>query len=160
MVAKKKKGSVPEGVSVVASNKKARRDFEITEVLETGIVLQGSEVKSIRAGNVNLRDSYVRVKQHELFLVGCHISPYEHSPSDAHEVARDRKLLAHKREIERIGVKVTQKGLTLVPLRLYFKKGRCKLEIGLGRGKKLYDKRQDIKSREAKRDIERAMRGK
>jgi SsrA-binding protein len=121
-------------------------------------VLTGAEVKSIRAGQVNLKESYVKEKRRELYLTGCHISPYEFARREETDATRDRKLLMHKHEIETLSGKMQQKGLTLVPLRLYFRKGRCKLEIGLGRGKKLHDKRQDMRAKEADRDIERAFR--
>lgn len=150
---------VENGFKVVQVNKKARHDYEIVEVFEAGIVLAGSEVKSIRGGEVNLKESYVKFKGDELFLVGCHISPYSHSRVDAHDPIRDKKLLMHRREIDKLIGKIQQKGLTIVPLRLYFKQGRCKVEIGLGRGKKLHDKRQDMKTREAVRDMARAMHG-
>ena len=146
------------GILIVTINRKARSDYEILETLETGISLLGSEVKSIRAGGINLKDSYVRVRDNEGYLLGSHISPYSHSSVDAHDPTRDRKLLLHKRELIKLGVQVQQKGLTLVPLRIYFRNGRCKLEIGVGRGKKHYDKREDIKSREAQRDMERVIR--
>ena len=158
MAKKKKQPKVQEGVLQVAVNKQARRDFEITETFEAGIVLLGSEVKSIRDAGVNLKDSYVKVRRGELFLVGCHVSPYSHAPADAHDVTRDRKLLLHKEEIKKIEAKVQQKGLTIVPLRLYFKRGRCKLEFGLGRGKKLYDKREDVKKRDVERELARIER--
>lgn len=154
-----KKATEQQNESLIASNKKARRDYEILQTLEAGIALVGSEVKSLREGGVNLKDSYVRIIRGECFLVGCHISPYSHSRVDAHETTRDRKLLLHRREIERLVGSVQQKGLSLIPLKLYFKQGRAKLEIGLGKGKKLHDKRQDLKSREAQREIQRALRG-
>ena len=157
---RKTDSSTDGGVLVVAANRKARADYEILDKAEAGIVLVGSEVKSIRNGGINLKDTYIRVKGGELFLVGSHISPYSHSRVDAHETVRDRKLLMHKKEIIRLGVQVQQKGLSLVPLRVYFRKGRCKVEIGVGRGKKLHDKRQDLKAREAMRDIERSLHSK
>ncbi|MCC6932610.1 MAG: SsrA-binding protein SmpB [Deltaproteobacteria bacterium] len=147
-----------EGILIVSNNKKAFHDYEILERLEAGIVLKGSEVKSIREGNINLKDTYIKIFHSEVYLVGCHISPYSHSRQDAHETVCDRKLLLHKREIEKFSAKTKQKGLTLVPLKVYFKKGRCKVEIGVGKGKKLYDKRQDLKAKEANRDIERAFK--
>ncbi|MCB0343692.1 MAG: SsrA-binding protein SmpB [Bdellovibrionales bacterium] len=154
----KNKSSAAGGRMVISSNKKARRDYEIIDTYEAGIVLQGSEVKSIRDGGINLKDSYVRIKGGEIFLVGSHISPYSHAPADAHETVRDRKLLMQKREIERLTGQVQQKGLSLIALQIYFRNGRCKLEIGLGKGKKLYDKRQDVKDREARRTMERALK--
>ena len=154
---KKKEG---EGILVAALNKKARRDYEISDIFEAGLALLGSEVKSIRGGGMNLQESYVRVHNSELFLVDCHISPYTFSGFQAPAPTRERKLLMHKKEIEKLGVAVRQKGLTIVPLRAYFKNGRCKLEIGLGKGKKLWDKREDLKAKEAKRSMERAFRQK
>lgn len=158
----KKKSSTAkneDGILIVAQNKKARHDYEILDTLETGIVLKGSEVKSIRAGEVNLKESYVRLQNQELYLIGAHISPYKFSPVESHKPTRDRKLLAHKKEILRLDLQADKKGLTLVPLKIYFKNGRCKLEIGVGRGKKLHDKREDIKAKEAKREIDKAMKG-
>ena len=143
---------------VAAENRQARRDYEIIDVIEAGIVLLGSEVKSIRAGGANLKESYIRPKNGEMFLVGCHISPYKHSHVEAHEPTREKKLLLHKLEIERLAASVQQKGLTLVPIQLHFKKGRCKLQFGLGKGKKHHDKREDVKKREAEREMERALR--
>ena len=147
-----------EGVLVAALNKKARRDYEISDTFEAGLALLGSEVKSIRDGGMNLQESYVRVSNSELFLVDCHISPYTFAGFQAPPPTRERKLLMHRREIERLGVAVRQKGLTLVPMRAYFKNGRCKLEVGLGKGKKLWDKREDVKAKEAKRAMDRAFR--
>jgi len=143
------------GIQVIDVNRKARRDYHISDTYEAGLILLGSEVKSIRAGGMNLKESYVRVRNGEIFLVGCNISPYRHSRVDAHEPLRDRKLLLNQKEIERLGEQVQKSGLTIVPLQAYFKKGRCKLEIGLGKGKKLYDKREDIKRREETRRMER-----
>lgn len=153
----KPQGKEESGTKVVALNKKARRDYEILNTYEAGLVLLGSEIKSIRNGGINLKDSYVREQQGELFLVSCHISPYSHALVDAHEPLRDRKLLMHRQEIVRLGVQLQQKGLSIVPLRVYLKKGRCKVELGLGRGKKLYDKREDVKAKTAERQIQRAL---
>jgi len=150
----KKAPQMEGGVLVAAVNKKARRDYEVLEKFEAGLSLLGSEVKSVREGGVNLKESYVREKQGELFLVQCHISPYAHSPVDAHNPTRERKLLMKRSEIDRLIGKVKEKGLSLVPLRLYFKRGRLKLELATGRGKKLYDKRRDEKSRAADRTIQ------
>ncbi len=158
MAKKGKRKAEEEGVLQVSTNRNARRLYEITSSLEAGIVLLGSEVKSIRAGGLNFKDSYVREKRGELFLVDCHIAPYSHSRVDSHKPERERKLLLHKQEIERLLAQIGKKGLTIVPLRMYFKSGRCKLEIGVGRGKKLHDKREDLKKAEAIRDIERAIR--
>ena len=144
------KKSEHEGIKVVAQNKSARRDYAISDILETGVVLKGSEVKSIRDGEVNLKESYVRFKQDELYLIGCHVNPYKYSREDELDATRDRKLLLHRREMRRLQDQIKLKGFTLVPLRFYFKNGRCKLEIGVGKGKKLFDKRADIKDRESK----------
>ncbi len=144
---------------VVADNRKARHDYMIEETVEAGIVLTGSEIKSVRAGRVNLRGSYARILNDEVFLYEAHISPYEQSGTYFnHEPTRTRKLLLHRREISRLEGLVRQKGLTLVPLKLYFKGRRAKLELGVARGKKLYDKREDIARREATRDIERVLK--
>ena len=156
MAKKKKKSSVESGGKVVSVNKKARRDYEIINTIEAGLVLNGAEVKSVRAAAVNLKESYVRFKKGECYLVGCHISPYAYARQEEVSPTRERKLLLHRREIIRLEVQVKQKGLTVVPLKLYFNaKGRCKIELGLGRGKKLHDKRQDVKEREAKRQLQR-----
>lgn len=144
---------------VVADNRKARHDYDIEEIFEAGIVLTGSEIKSVRAGRINLRGSYARVYQDEVFLYEAHISPYEQSGTYFnHEPTRPRKLLLHRREIKRIDGLIRQKGLTLVPTKVYFKGRRAKVELGVARGKKHYDKREDIAKRESQRDIERAMK--
>lgn len=158
-MAKGKGGEKTEGILQVATNKKAYHDYQILEVIEAGLSLKGNEVKSIRDGGVNLKDSYVRVIKGEVFLVGCHVTPYSHSRREECDPTRDRKLLLHRREIDKMAVRVQQKGLTLVPLKIYFRKGRCKIEVGLGSGKKHYDKRQDIKAKEAKLEIDRIMKG-
>ncbi|NJP06979.1 MAG: SsrA-binding protein SmpB [Chloroflexaceae bacterium] len=143
----------------VAENRQARHDYHIEEVFEAGLVLTGSEIKSVRDGRVNLRGSFARVVNNEVILYDCHISPYEQSGVFFnHNPTRPRKLLLHRREISRLTGLVRQKGLTLVPLRVYFKGRLAKLELGVARGKKLYDKREDIAKREASRDIERAMK--
>ncbi|MCU0493701.1 MAG: SsrA-binding protein SmpB [Chloroflexaceae bacterium] len=144
---------------VVAENRKARHDYDIEESFEAGIVLTGSEIKSVRAGRVNLRGSYARVVNDEVLLYESHISPYEQSGVYFnHNPTRPRKLLLHRREISRLTGLVRQKGLTLVPLRIYFKGRRAKLELGVARGKKQYDRREDIAKRETQRDIERVMK--
>ena len=143
----------------VADNRKARHDYFIDESYEAGLALTGSEIKSIRAGRINLRGGYARVLNGEVWLYDVHISPYEQSGSYFnHEPTRPRKLLLHRREISRILGLVERQGFTLVPLRVYFKGRRAKLELGLARGKKLYDKREDIAKREANRDIQRALK--
>ncbi|HUO76025.1 MAG TPA: SsrA-binding protein SmpB [Thermodesulfovibrionales bacterium] len=143
---------------IVCQNKKAYHDYSIEETLEAGIQLQGTEVKSLREGKANLRDSYVLLKNSEAFLLNCHISPYSHGNIMNHEPLRTRKLLLHRKEIERIRGKAQQKGYALIPLKIYFKDSFAKVEIGLARGKRLYEKRETIKEREAKRTIERAMK--
>ena len=144
---------------VVADNRKARHDYDIEEVYEAGIALTGSEIKSVRAGRVNLRGSYARVVNDEVFLHEAHISPYEQSGTFFNHVpTRPRKLLLHRREISRIDGQIRQKGLTLVPLKIYFKGRIAKIELGVARGKKSYDKREDIAKRESQRVIERAMK--
>jgi SsrA-binding protein len=144
---------------VVADNRKARHDYDIEESIEAGIVLSGSEIKSVRAGRVQLRGSYARIVNDEIFLYEAHISPYEQSGTYYNHVpTRPRKLLLHRREISRLTGLIRMKGMTLVPLRIYFKGRRAKVELGVARGKKAYDKREDIAKREADRDIERVMK--
>ena len=157
-MAKKKNSSGDDGVLLVAENRKARHDYEILETVEAGIMLLGPEVKSLRDGHGNLRDSYVRPIAGELFLVGCHILPYKFSRADEISPLRDRKLLVHKREMEKLLTNVTRKGLTLVALKLYFKDGKCKVLIAVGRGKKAHDKRDDLKKREAEREMARGFK--
>jgi SsrA-binding protein len=156
----KSRGGTPggEGTRLVASNRKAFHDFFIDETYEAGIALVGTEVKSLREGRINLRDSYAEVKGGELFLVGVHISPYEQGNIWNHDPLRRRKLLLHKDEIRRLTGKVNERGYTIVPTRVYFKGGRAKVEIGLARGKRLYDKRSDLAKREADREVEREFR--
>jgi SsrA-binding protein len=140
-------------------NRKARHDYHIEETYEAGIVLTGSEIKSVRAGRVNLRGSYARLWQGEVWVYDMHISTYEQSGKFFnHEPTRPRKLLLHRREISRIAGQVERQGYTLVPVRMYLKGRRVKIELGLARGKKLYDKRADLAERQAKRDIERVMK--
>jgi SsrA-binding protein len=144
---------------MVAENRKARHDYHIEESIEAGLVLTGSEIKSVRAGRLNMRGSYARVVNDEILLYDMHISPYEQSGTYFnHDPVRPRKLLLSRREISRLNGLVRQKGLTLVPLRIYFKGRWAKVELGVARGKKLYDKREDIAKRESQRDIERAMK--
>jgi SsrA-binding protein len=145
------------GTKLITSNRKARHDYEILETLEAGLVLTGTEVKSLRDGKASLAEAYVRLDGDEAFLVGAHIPEYSHGNRENHEPTRRRKLLLHKKEIHRLVSKVQEKGLTIVPLRLYWKRGRAKLEIALGRGKKQYDQRQDVAKREATREIDRAL---
>ena len=145
-------------IKVVCQNKKARYDYEIIEVIEAGMVLLGTEVKSLRQGRANLKDSYARVKDGELFLMQSHISPYTHAYHDNHEPDRVRKLLVHKREIKRLQGKTQEKGLTLVPLKIYFKDGKAKVELALARGKRSYDKRETLKRKTEERELERAIK--
>ncbi|MFI5293509.1 MAG: SsrA-binding protein SmpB [Thermodesulfovibrionales bacterium] len=145
-------------MKIVAQNRKAFHDYSIEETIEAGIVLTGTEVKSLREGKANLKDSYVLIKDEEVLLLNCHISPYTHGNIMNHDPVRTRKLLLHKKEIARIQAKALQKGYSLIPLKIYFKESRAKVEIGLARGKKMYEKRDTIKKREADREIERAMK--
>ena len=142
----------------LATNKKAYHNYHILETYEAGMVLLGTEVKSMREGLVDVKESYVRVENGEAWLMGAHVQPYSHGNYANHAPVRPRKLLLHKREIERLMGKVQEKGLTLVPTRIYLKGGRIKCEIGLAKGKHLHDKREDIKKREAKREIDRAIK--
>ena len=142
----------------IATNRRARHEYSILETLEAGLVLRGTEVKSLRAGLVNFKDSYATVRNGEVWLLGCHINPYSHGTDANHDPERDRKLLLHAKEISRLSGKVAERGLTLIPLKLYFKSGRAKLELGLGRGKKLHDKRSTLREREVKREMDRAAR--
>jgi SsrA-binding protein len=145
---------VSEGVKVLIKNKKAYHEFFIDETVEAGIVLVGSEVKSIRGGKANIKEAFVRIMNNEAFIIGMHISPYEKGSVYNQDPLRQRKLLLHKREIVKLYSLATQKGLTLVPLAVYLKQGKVKLEIGVARGKKLYDKRQSIAERDAQRSKE------
>ena len=146
-----------EPIKVVADNRKARHDYFIDEKYEAGIALVGTEVKSIRAGKVSLRDSYAEVVNGEAYLQNMHISPYDKGSRFNHDPKRPRKLLLHKREIKKLLGQTTQKGYTLIPLRLYFKRGKVKVELALARGKKLYDKPQDTAERYAEREMARAL---
>ena len=143
----------------VATNRKAYHDYFIEEKFEAGIMLQGTEVKSLRDGRVNLQDSYASVREGQIFLHHCHISPYSHGNLSNHEPLRTRKLLLHRKEINKLLVKTQQQGLTIIPLRIYFsKRGLAKVEIGLAKGKKQHDRRESDKTREASREVERAMK--
>ena len=144
-----------EGIKEIASNRKAFHDYFVLERFEAGIELFGTEVKSIRAGQVNLKDSYCTIREGELFVRGMHVSPYEKGNRDP---VRTRRLLMHKREIRKLGDRVAQDGVALVPLSLYFKDSRVKVELGLCKGKKLYDKRDSDAERNARRDMDRAMK--
>ena len=146
------------GEQTIALNRKARHDYLIEDTLEAGIVLTGTEIKSVRAHKVNLADGYVRIERGEAWLVGAHIAPFEAGNRWNHESKRTRKLLLHRSQIITLGVRVKSKGLTIVPLRLYIDdRGHAKLELGIGRGKKLYDRRRDIAARDSRRDLEREM---
>ena len=147
-----------DSVKTVASNRKAFHDYFILERFEAGISLSGTEVKSIRLGNLNLKDAFCNVKDGEIFVYGMHISPYEKGNIFNRDPDRDRRLLMHRREILRLWAKVKQEGLTIVPLSVYFKGPRVKLELGLAKGKKLYDKRQSQAKRDAARELDRAMK--
>ena len=143
---------------VLATNRQARFNYEIDEHLECGIALEGTEVKSMKAGRFSFSDAYGRIKDNELWLISFHISPYEHSSVFNHDPDRERKLLIHREELTRLKRKVDERGYTLIPTRVYLKKGLVKIELGVCRGKKLVDKRQSIKSRDQKRDAEREIR--
>ena len=142
-------------IKVIANNRKARHNYEITSSLEVGMVLQGSEVKSLRAGKASLVDAYGRIRNGELWIIGMHIAQYKEATFANHEPTRERKLLLHKQEIKKIKRKVQEKGVTLVPLKLYFKNNIAKLELGIARGKRKYDKKVSIAERDAKRDAQR-----
>ncbi|MBR3878501.1 MAG: SsrA-binding protein SmpB [Clostridia bacterium] len=146
------------GIKIAAQNKKAYHDYFVEEKYEAGIELFGTEVKSIRAGSVNLKDSYCDIKDGELFVIGMHVSPYEHGNIFNRDPLRRRKLLMHKREIMKLHGLVAQKGMSLIPLSLYFKNSHVKVELGLCRGKKMYDKRDSIAERDANREIDRKMK--
>lgn|SRR5690625_2847454 len=142
----------------IAQNRKARHDYFIDETYEAGLVLKGTEIKSIREGKVNIADAHVRIMNGEAFVINMHIAPYEQGNRFNHDPTRSRKLLLHRREIDKLYGQVQQKGYTIVPLRLYIKNGYAKLLIGLGRGKKLYDKRETLKQKQMQRDIDRAIK--
>ena len=143
---------------MITVNRKARHDYHIQESFEAGIVLKGSEIKSIRAGKVNLSDAYARPENGELWLYNSHIASYAAASYNTHEPIRPRKLLLHRKEIDILASKVVQKGLTLVPLKLYIKHGVAKIELGVAKGKKVYDKREAIARRDAEREMERALK--
>lgn len=147
-----------ESIKVISVNRQAYHDYFVEQTVEAGISLVGTEIKSIREGKVNLRGSYAMARNGEIWLENAHIAIYEHGNRYNHDPLRNRKLLLHRREIEQLQTKVTTKGLTLIPLKLYLKGGRAKIELGLCRGKKLYDKREAIAERDMKRQIERVIR--
>lgn len=146
------------GEKILCQNKKAYHDFTIEEKLEAGVVLRGTEVKSLRQGKAQLKDSYVQIENEEAFLHHTHISSYPHGHQFNHDPERVRKLLLHKREIRRLLGKVSQRGYTLIPLKIYLKDDKIKIEIGLGKGKTLYDKREDLKKRSAEREMEKVIK--
>jgi len=146
-----------DGTKLITSNRRARREYFLFDTFEAGLVLTGTEVKSLRVGKVSLAEAYARLKGDEIWLVGAHIAEYTHGNRENHEPTRERKLLLHRSQIEKIRAQVQEKGLTLVPLRLYWKGGRAKLEFALGRGKKMWDKRDDTAKREAQREMDRAL---
>ncbi len=146
------------GDRVVTSNRRAFHEYSILESIEAGIVLTGTEIKSIREGKATIAEAYARIDHGELWLIGSNIAPYKHGNRANHEPDRPRKLLVHRRELERLRVAIEQKGLTLVPLRLHLKQGLAKLDVGVARGKKLYDKRDAEADRQSRRDVDRAMR--
>lgn len=145
-------------IRIVATNRKAYHDYFILDTYEAGLALTGTEVKSLREGRLNLKDSYVGVKSGEAILLGAHISPYSHGNRENHDPERDRRLLLHKREILRLVGKVQEKGLTVIPLRVYFRAGRAKIEIAVAKGKALYDKRESKKKEENRREMESALK--
>ena len=146
------------GIKLIASNKKAYHDYFIDEVVEAGLVLQGTEVKSLRLGHVSLKEAYCRIKNGEVFIENMHILPYEQGNRENHDPLRVRKLLLHTAEINKLIRKAEEKGLSLIPTRIYFKESRAKLEIGVARGKKLYDKRETLKRKQFEREADRAIR--
>lgn len=157
MAAKHKK-SAEDGRKVVADNRKARHDYHILETFEAGLSLQGTEVKSLRAGNVAIREAYITLRDGDAFVVGMNISPYEQGNIHNHEPTRDRRLLLHRRELVELEEHVTRKGNTVVPLQLYFLRGRAKLAIAVARGKQKHDRRQDIIERDTRRQVQREMK--
>jgi len=145
-------------IKLIIDNRKARHDYHIIETIEAGIALTGTEVKSLRLGKVNLRDSFAKIKDGEVFLHGMHISPYEHGNRFNHDPLRVRKLLLHRHEINKLIGKIQERGYTLVPLKLYWKNGKCKVDLALVKGKQLHDKRETIARREEKRHLERVLK--
>jgi len=142
---------------VVATNRKARHDYFLLDTLEAGIALQGSEIKSIRAGHISLKEAYIRIDGEQAWLVNAHVAPYDPASRENHDPLRDKKLLLHKKEIKKLWDEVRQKGTTIIPLRVYLTRGRAKVEIAVAKGKRKYDKRQDLKRKDAQREIDRAL---
>jgi SsrA-binding protein len=147
-----------EGIKVVATNRKASHEYFLLERFEAGLALQGSEIKSIRAGQMSLAEAYVRIDGREAWLVDAHVAPYEHAGPFNHAPRRPRKLLLHRSQIRQLWAEIRQKGVTVIPLRVYLKDGRAKVEIAVAKGKKLYDKRHDLAERDARREMERQVR--
>ena len=150
--------AVSDGERIIAQNRRARHDYHLEGNLEAGIVLTGSEIKSLRAGAASINEAYAMIRGDEVWLVGASIEPYAQAGMRNHDRLRDRKLLLHRREIDKLRARVEQKGFTLVPLRIYLKGGRAKLELALGRGKDVLDKRETVKARDSKREMERALK--
>jgi SsrA-binding protein len=155
---KSKLAAGEDGIKIIVQNRKARHDYHAIDTWEAGIALQGTEVKSLRNGKANLLDSYARIDGNEIYLHNVHIGEYEQGNQFNHDPIRKRKLLLHKHEINRLRGRVEEKGLTLIPLKLYFKRGRAKVEIALAKGKREYDRRHDIAKRDARRDLEKALK--
>ena len=151
--------SAPPRIQLISSNRRAAHDYHLLDRFEAGVALVGTEVKSLRQKAANLQDAYGAIENEEVFLYNCHIAPYEQGNRFNHEPRRKRRLLMHKREIIRLKSKSVEKGLTLIPTRLYFKDGHVKVELALARGKKLYDKRADVAKRDADREVDRVLRG-
>ncbi len=147
-----------KGVKIITENRKARHEYHLLEFLEVGLSLQGTEVKSLRNNRANLQDAYCKIDDGELWLYNAHISPYDFGNRANHDPRRPRRLLAHKNEIRRLYAKVREKGYTLIPVRMYFSHGKAKLEIALAQGKKLFDKRQDLAAKTARREVERSLK--
>ncbi len=158
-MAKKKKEEKRPGVKVICRNRRAKRDYHIESTVEAGLVLVGTEVKSLRQGRADLGDAYAVLEEGELFLVGAHITVYDRATHFNHEPRRQRKLLLHRREINKLGIKIQQRGYTLIPLELYFKEGIAKVLLGLGKGRKHYDDRDLIRKKEERREMREAVRG-
>lgn len=146
-----------EGIKIVSTNRKARHEYHIEETFEAGLVLRGSEIKSIRASQVSLREAYVAIEHGEAFLHSAHIAPYDPASGQNHDPTRPRKLLLHRRELDKIASRVAERGYTVIPLRMYLRRGLAKVEIALAKGKRQYDKRRKLAERDAERKIERAL---
>lgn len=150
--------SQQDEIKVISRNRKANHDYEILETIEAGLVLMGSEIKSIRAGKVTIAEGFVQYRDREMWLLNIHISTYDQASYNGHEPLRPRKLLLHKKQIAQLQSRIMEKGLTIIPLQLYLKKGKAKIALGLGRGKKQYDKRETLRQKDAKRQIERGLK--